>query len=215
MTVAEMRAALGLGSEVPDEEVVDLYAASLEDDPPAQATSLIGLDEVKRHLKLEVDDSSQDLELEGFLEAAIGALDGAEGWLGRAIIPRTYTHRVDCWRASTVRLPYPPIIAVTSVRYRGHEGADSTLDPDFYFLEGRDLHWTQGVASADGWHSKASVLISFRAGYEVLPRPLRAAILLMVCDLYRNRESSAAVTMTKIPMSTTVESLLAGYRVFA
>lgn len=48
-----------------------------------------------------------------------------------------------------------------------------------------------------------------------MPAPIRAAILLMVGDLYRNRDTTAVGTISKIDMSTTVENLLAPFRVFA
>jgi uncharacterized phiE125 gp8 family phage protein len=214
VTVAEMRLELGLGPEVPDEEVVDLYAASLEEAPAAPVTSLVSLDEVKRHLKLEMDDTAEDLLLESYIEAVIGHLDGPDGWLGRALVQRTYTHRVDHFDFDAVRLPYPPVILIASVKYRDATGVDHTVDPDTYELDGREFRFLTNAVRPTSYYSARPAVIAYRAGYEVLPAPIRIAVLMMVADLYRNRESTAAVTMSKVPMSASVENLLFPFRVF-
>jgi hypothetical protein len=88
------------------------------------------------------------------------------------------------------------------------------VDPDTYELDGRDFRFVSRVLHPYYYVGRQAA-ISSRAGYEVLPKPIRAAVLLMVGDLYRFRETvSVGVSSTAVPMSTTVESLLSPYRVF-
>ena len=57
--------------------------------------------------------------------------------------------------------------------------------------------------------------VTYTAGYgaaEDVPAPIRHAILLMVGDMYRFTESAGPGQMASVPMSTTVERLLAPYR---
>ena len=44
---------------------------------------LITLDEAKRHLR--IDDYDNDLEISGFLQAAVAMVDGPDAWLGRSL----------------------------------------------------------------------------------------------------------------------------------
>ena len=55
--------------------------------------------------------------------------------------------------------------------------------------------------------------VTFKAGYASVPAPLVSAILLMVGDLYANRETAVTGTVAfALPMSTTVQALIAPYR---
>jgi uncharacterized phiE125 gp8 family phage protein len=210
-----MRAALGVGPEVSDAEVAELYAASI-DVAPAQgsALQLVTLADAKRHLKLEADDDSEDAFIEGCIEAAIGNLDGPEGWLGRCLVPRALTYRLDALCGS-VRLPYPPIIALESITYSGSAGAEQIVDVASYVLDDRTVRLAVGHSWPSSYWREGSVRINYRAGYNALPKAMKHAILMMVADMSRFRETvTTGVSVTKTPMSTAVETLLGPFRVF-
>lgn len=175
---------------------------------------VVSLDEAKAHLRVEGGD--EDLQIAAFVAAATGHIDGPDGWLGRAIGPQMLEARCsssDCGNA--VRLPFPPVIELVSASYIDGSGVEQMADADDFEIMGRDLvavsgawPWTAGSPRREG------VRIRYRAGYEAVPAPIKAAILLMVGDLYRNRETVSAGAMTAVPMSTTVQALLGPFRVF-
>ena len=59
--------------------------------------------------------------------------------------------------------------------------------------------------------------IQYSAGFTTVPSAIMAALLLMIGDLYSNRqtvETGVRAAAVSVPMSTTVETLLQPYRVF-
>jgi len=179
--------------------------------------AVVTVPEARSHLKL--DEGDDDVFLTGAIAAATASLDGPDGWLGRALGVQTLEARLDHFGAqcgSAVRLRYPPIVDIVSVTYLDWNGTEQTLAAGAYELRGRDfaLAWGQSWPSARA-HPEA-VRIRYRAGYAQIPAPIKQAILLMVGDLYRNRGTvTVGAVVAATPMSTTVENLLAPFRVFA
>jgi uncharacterized phiE125 gp8 family phage protein len=176
---------------------------------------VISWQDVDAHLKLD-GDVEQAALVEAHIAAATGHIDGPDGWLGRAIGVQTLEARCDTLTCgSCIRLPFPPVIELVSVSYLDATGVEQMADLEDFEVMGRDL-----VASGAEWPwlggstRREAVRIRYRAGYETIPAPIKAAILLMVGDLYRNRETVSAGAMTQVPMSTTVENLLSPFRVF-
>lgn len=174
---------------------------------------VVNLEEAKRHLRVEGED--EDGLIQAYVAAATGHIDGPDGWLGRAIGEQMLEVRFDAACGGTVRLPFPPFVELVSVSYLDSDGIEQMADLGDLEAFGSDLAparggwpWASGSARREG------VRVRYRAGYTVVPGPIRAAILLMVGDLYRNRETVAATSMTAVPMSTTVENLLAPFRVY-
>lgn len=117
-----------------------------------------------------------------------------------------------------IRPPKPPLIAVDSIRYLDPDGIPTVLDPSRYkVLAGGRLPGTICPAYGLSWPASrveiGSVVISYRAGYgspQDVPRALKAAILLMAGNLYRNREATTDVAQVEVPFA--VRSLLSKYR---
>lgn len=214
MTIAEMRALLGLGDEVSDAQVVEAYAAYLGAGvPDGSAVELIPLALVKKHLRVMVDETDDDDLIDGYVTSAIAALDGAEGWLGRAIAERVYVQILDAC-AGFVRLPYPPIVSVSAIEVQGDGNAWVPLASTDWRLDDRTVVLGTGVLPG-------LIRATYRAGYNPdanrpLPMSIRQAILLMVGEMFENRSPVVTgATAGRVPLSTTVENLLAPFRVFA
>lgn len=185
-------------------------------EPPAP---VVTWEEADRHLQLDGDVSQQAL-VEGFIAAATGHIDGPDGWLGRAIGVQTLEARFDLFECGrhAARLPYPPALELVSVQYRGaddvlRDGAviDFELLGEVLVPAGMSFPWEGGSLRRE------AVRVRYRAGYETLPSAIRAAILLMVGDLFANRETvvtGSGAGAVSVPMSTTVEALLRPFRVF-
>lgn len=163
----------------------------------------------------------------GAIAAAVGHLDGYAGILGRAIVTQTWRQDFSFWPASRcLRLPLAPVTSIVSVSYRpAGGGAPVAVDAaDYRLLSGAtDPSVLLGVGFAPDLDSSApdAVSVSFVAGYgkpddagwpDLRLAALRSAILLMVGDLYRFSDSAALGPASLIPMSVTVDRLLAPYR---
>jgi len=184
--------------------------------PPAPVVTWADADQ---HLKLS-GDTSQQAEVEAMIAAATGTLDGPDGWLGRALGRQTIEARCDRFDDCGIYLPLPPLVSVDSVKYLDSSNIEQTLPPERYELQGSRLVAAWNTRWPTMLCRPEAVRVTYTAGYApgALPFNIRAAILLMVGDLYANREtviSGSSVGSVQIPMSTTVERLLGTYRVFA
>ena len=193
--------------------------------PPAP---VVTWEEASDHLRLDGDTSMQT-QVEAMISAAQGTLDGPNGWLGRAIGVQTIEARVDSFGCGSIALPFPPLIEVLSVRYVDGAGVTQTIPSDQYEMLGTSLVPLFGATWPTPRWQREAVRVRYRAGYDdaspgndddfedrTLPAAIRAAILLMVGDLWRFRTTASDGVSTPgvVPMSTTVEALLQSLRVF-
>lgn len=191
--------------------------------PPAP---VVTWEEADQHLRLDGDDEQREL-VERLISAATQHIDGPDGWLGRALGLQTLEARM-CGFCDLIRLPYQPIVDVVSVHYLDGTGQPVLVDTDTYELFGRDLGcaWGKSWPTPGAYRGYAeTVRIRYRAGYAVepdadpivsnVPEPVKAAILLMVGDLWHARATVATgAVMATVPMSATVENLLQPFRVY-
>ncbi len=206
--------------------------------------SIVSLELARQHLRLDPNDD--DILIEAYINAAQGMIDGPGGWLGRCIGQQTLELRMDgfttpiwawnydtsgifwgaqdnyanlsaAWPSSRVELPFPPLINVTSVTYEDGQGQVQTLPSSAYLASDEGLDTAYGTTFPSGRWEAGAVRIRYQAGYVSTPGPILAALLLMVGDLYQNRETTVtgrSVGAVTVPMSTTVEALLGPYRVY-
>lgn len=174
-------------------------------------------EEADEHLKLD-GDTSEQAYVESLMAAAQGHIDGPDGWLGRAIGPQTIEARFAAFWNGALSLPFPPHIEIVSIQHADAAGAPTMVDALAYELDCSGLSLRSGYA----WpyvNGIGAVRVRYRAGYDggegrQLPAPIRAAILIMVSDLYKNRGSTSVVASNPVSMPTTAESLLAPFRVW-
>ena len=171
-------------------------------DPPAP---FVELDLAKAHLR--VDHGDDDTLIGAYIAAACAALDGPDGWLRRAIGLQTLrAHIAVPWMAyHDLDLPCPPVVEIVSISDVSG-AAPLVLDP---------AGW---VVAANGVRALAlathrCVQVVYRAGYEITPPPIVTAALMMVGDLYANREAQQIDQSKGAAVANpTVEALLAPYR---
>lgn len=193
--------------------------------PPAG--DVVPLARVRAHLRLDAADADADpLEsdlLEGAIAAAVGHLDGrGGGTLGRALLTQRWQATGDRPAAGAVgRVPgfvleLPPLREVEKVERR--VGGQYQELPAGAWEIVRMPAERVAVIAADGagWPDAdshpAAWRITFAAGYgagDDVPAAIRAAILLMVADLYDNRDGKTQANLVDNP---TVERLLSPFR---
>lgn len=181
--------------------------------PPTPAVTW---EDADAHLRLE-GDSDQQAYVESLIAAAQAHIDGPSGWLGRAIGVQTLEARFSLPSCGSIRLPYPPVLELLNVKYLNYAGDEITANLSDFELFGADL----GPKGASwpwlgGSMQREAGRLQYRAGYSDVPAPIKAAILLMVGDLFHSRATVATgAAMTSVPMTTTVNALLSPYRVYS
>jgi len=189
-----------------------------------EAPADVSGDLLERAIAHVAADSSEADMLRNQLKASIATLDGANGALGRTIMAQTWAWDVDAFPADgrPLHLPLPPCQGgadwlVDSVSYFDVEGVSRTLTAgvDYVAPAGRGfLIPVIGGSWPDAAAWPGAVTVTVTSGSDdvaALPENLVAAVLLMVGDLFKNRETTVEGTISaKVPMSTTVTNLLAG-----
>ncbi len=170
---------------------------------------------------LGITTTSQDGMIGAALDAAVCSLDPAfGGWLGRALRPQTWEYRLAefpyCdgysrryefpYRSEEIRLPYPTLTSVTSIKYDDANGDEQTL------VEGTDYN-VMGVngfsyGSVTPCYNKSwpsarrtpeSVRIRYVCGYEDdIPPAISQAIALMVKSVFSAASQNMFVTMDRV-----------------
>jgi len=118
----------------------------------------------------------------------------------RAYITRTYELTLDAWPCGALELPMPPAIAISSITYIDSAGTASTWTPvTEYQLDATGFVGRVTPAYGYQWPSAtlrelAGIKITYTAGYGAtassVPSKVRHAIMMLVGDLYENREDS-------------------------
>lgn len=167
-------------------------------DETAVPLAALPMAEFKAHLRLGTGFSDGDIQepvLEGFLRAALAAI---EARTGKVLIVRSFSWTLTEWRdAAGQALPVAPVTAVTGITLRDPSGGDEVIDPVFYRLE-QDAH--RPVIRASGTLLPAiptggTAEITFDAGYGAawgdLPADLAQAVLLLAAHYYEYRTETA------------------------
>lgn len=189
--------------------------------PPA---AVVTTAEAKTHLGVQT--SAFDAQIAGFVAAATAHLDGPTGWLGRCLGAQTLELRLDAFvgpqGGSVIPLPFGPILSVTSVLYDDTDGAEQDVEAEAFKLTASGLLMP---AYATSWPSARcdaeSVRIRYAAGYAVpegedavaaIPPPIRSAILLLVGDLFHNRDGQVSGAAAALSANETLRNLLTPFR---
>lgn len=182
----------------------------------APAATPVTLAEAKAHLR--VTSGAEDALITALIAAATDHLDGWSGVLARALVTQTWKLWLDEWPVDdAIQIPLGPLQSVASVTYlHPDSGVATAVDAASYVVD---------TVSADGWVVPAAgfawptpkdainaVEVTFVCGHGLaadVPPALKAAILLLVGDLYANREGQSDRAITP---NLTVDRLIAPWR---
>lgn len=181
--------------------------------PPS---AVVSLEQAKKHCKVELSETYDDVLISAYIDAATAWLDGPSGWLGRALGMQILELQLCEWPSNPVTLPFPPTIEVLSIAYVDPDGAEQTLDVP-------DPLWFENMPAVRG--RPGDVKIRYRAGYATVaageppvwtnaaPAPIEVAMLMLVAHWYENREA-VQIDSTAVELPFAVEALLSPYRVW-
>lgn len=128
------------------------------------------------------------------------AREVAEEWLNRSLLTCTWRLTIDhfpCWPNDVILLPRPNLISVEDITYLDWSGSIVTLDPIVYSV---DIGSLPGRITRNYAHifpptlpQRNAISIDFTAGYgatrDKIPQSIRHGMLLLIGELYENRES--------------------------
>lgn len=168
----------------------------IEDSPVALAA--LPVEKFKAHLRLGTgfsDGDVQDPVLEGFLRAAIGAI---EARTGKALIERAFTWTLSAWRDQSGQvMPIAPVTGITGVVMRDAGGDESVVDAGLYRLEESAVRPVLRPVGAllPAIPGGGCAVISFTAGmaeeWGGLPADLGQAVLLLAAHYHEYRHETA------------------------
>lgn len=196
----------------------------------------VSLAEVREWVRLESDDTAHTTILQLIRKAL---REDAENLTGRAFISRQYRLSLECWPLDpkwghSIRLPYPPLISVDSVKYYDTDGVLQTLASDQYdvhdeaepgfIVPAYQIRWPSIRSRPD------SVQVTFTAGYyggspdsesaaqAVIPSSVKLWMQTKLATMFKHREQLVTGTIvSKIPRDFTdglLDSLIVSTRLF-
>ena len=161
----------------------------------------ITLAEAKAHLRIDAADTAEDSAITGFIQAA---REYCETYQQRQYLTATRVHQLDRFPMSTrgesriVLLPYPPLLAITSIVYVDSAGATQTLASGNYLVDAVSQPGRIAPSYSNYWPSTrqqiGAVTITYTCGYGAaadVPQRVKQAMLLGVGSMWENREAGA------------------------
>lgn len=186
----------------------------------APAAPVISTSDAKAHLR--VVSSSEDALIAAFVLAAIAHLDGWSGILGRCLVTQEWRQDFAGWpEDGRLRLPFPDVDPDSVVVTYLDTLADEQVVPDTQYevledARGTYVEFRAAFTSPSLEDDRAApVWVQFDAGYgaaAAVPAAIRAAILLIVGDLYENRENSVISEARVQALPIAADRLLTPYR---
>jgi uncharacterized phiE125 gp8 family phage protein len=174
----------------------------------AAAAEPVSLAEARLHLRLTADDTTAEDSL--IMAWIAGAREFAEDEIGQALAPQTLEAAFD-WFPEVIALPMPPVSSIVSIKYTDTAGVEQTLAADQYALSlygdsrlitpayGATWPSTQAVADA--------VKVRYVTGYANCPKAAKAALLLIVANLYEHRGEAivdSRIAAAQVPLGALV-----------
>lgn len=159
---------------------------------PGETVEPITLAQAKDHLR--VVGADEDAYITGLI---VAAREAAEGRTQRALVPRNEVLALECWPAA-IRLPWPPLQAVTGIEYDDQDDTEQTVPDSGYRVNSYVEPARITRKGTEGWPTvlagDAVIRVRYRTGYaspSSVPASLRQWMLLAIGTMYENRESAA------------------------
>lgn len=168
---------------------------------------LVTLSEAKAHLRERSDGG--DTLIQAYIAAASAHVDGPYGILGRAVGKQTLEVVTYGWPLS---IGFGPANQITSITYTDSLG-EQAVAPETFVLMGDRVRPATGSTWPSQYDPRAGVRVRYEAGFEVVPMPIKQAVLLIVGQWYEAREAvNIGNIVNELPNGA--KALLAPYKVW-
>jgi uncharacterized phiE125 gp8 family phage protein len=157
----------------------------------------IDLQEAKDHLRVDI---TADDALIGRQITAVRQV--VEKMYDIALVNQTWDMYLNAFPGGHIEIPIWPLSSVTSVKYTDIDSVESTYSSANYIVDtvsrpGQIVLKTSASWPGDSLIEVNGVVVRFIAGYgataATVPYPVKQAILLLLGDLYENREETLIV----------------------
>lgn len=189
----------------------------------------VSLSEMKNHLRVDSDITIDDTLISSLITAA---REYAESITSRALITQEWYFYLNSFPAvDYIILPFGCLQSVTAIKTKDKDGVETTLTAASQYLvdSSDDTAGRIVLPYSVSWPSLSSVYpynpisIDFTCGYDpdgeaaqTVPEGIKAAIKLLVGDMYENRESQVISNGTiSIIENKTAVNLLTPYRIWS
>lgn len=173
----------------------------------------VSVAEAKQHLRVQHNEDDQLIG--AMIAAAVSHLDGPTGILGRCLVTQTWRQDFSAWPCDGFRLPVPDVHPESVViTYLDSDGAAQTVAAELYeTIEdaiGAAVYFhDEFTVPAVKGDRRAPITITFAAGFgaaDDVPGAIKSALLLIVGDLYENRENTVigSVDVKEVPLGVTM-----------
>lgn len=186
-------------------------------DPP------VSVEEAIRHCRITIDEGDTvaleevTVLLEQYIASAFRLLNGWDGLLGCCIGAQEWRQDFD-GLTSCMRLPLGPAKEVVEILWRNDAGDEDVIADENYMLRTDAggcsvVSFRKSFSAPSGIADDFAVSITYSAGEDDVPAPIKQAILLMVGAWYENREETViGVSVTSLPNAVAVDRLIHPYR---
>lgn len=189
----------------------------------APAIECVSLEDLKLHLRIELDETAEDEYLEGLNKAARSHI---EGITRRALITSTWDYFLQGWpKGDFIKLPLgnlQSVPATQSVKWKDDDGTETTLTvtTDYLWETNGEQCGRVVLPYGETWPSGTlypsnPITVRFVAGWttaELVPYEIKSAIKLFAAKLYESRgEDTLGQTVHE---DKTMDNLVRNYRIW-
>ena len=177
----------------------------------------VTLDEVKRHLRIALEDTQHDIYLTDLI---LTARRKAESLCWRRFITQTwYAYYPDWPKGDYIQLPFGSLQSVTAVKYTDVDNSETTWSSAEYivgtdYLKGRITLEDGYTWPNENLYPSNPIEVEFVCGYgdaaTDVPNEIRQAMLIMIAEMFENREHT--IMGFSVHKFDTVENLLSDFR---
>lgn len=177
--------------------------------PPASEP--VTLAEAKAHLR--VDTGDDDALIGGLISAA---RRWCEDYTGRTFCTTVLDWTLDCFGGRLLSVPRPPLQSVASITYLDPAGVTQTLAPTVYRVDAASDIGRIALGYGQVWPVTLpeinAITVRLTAGYVSVPEHIKQAALLLVGELYEQRQQSTPGVIASVPFG--VRELLATEKIW-
>lgn len=168
----------------------------------APTRRVVEVEDARNYLRINHHDD--DAELERLIDMAT---EIAQEYCHQQFITATRAQRFEAF-SNTMRLAFPPLIAVSSVQYIDSNGATQTLSSSYYRVTATERPGRVDLAVGSTWpgtqERNGAVIVTYTCGYgatpDLVPARIREGVLEAVRARYESPEGN--------PLTETVKALL-------
>jgi uncharacterized phiE125 gp8 family phage protein len=175
-------------------------------------------------LAVSIEDAKLNMRIDGpYLDTIVGAwlrgvISYAEGYTQRSFMARTWRLTLDRFPDGAIKLEFPPLMSVSSIKYLDQDGVQRTVDPADYIVDTVSEPGYVVPAFGRAWPTTAprinSVEVLFRCGYGSQPEDLPDDIRLYILAKLQEQFDPVAQPEKDTVQSSFIDNLLFQHRIF-